>query len=300
MGTTSLVLNGVDNTITLTAEPTIPKSAVTKRYVDTELEIVNDEIVAYVDSQVLAFSGNAVLSSLEMLSSAINNDPNYHINVTAALNLKANIASPIFTGVPQSPTVTNIADSSNKIATTAFVKNALASGLTNISTVAGLTVGGDILPSVTDTFNIGSPSLKFKNVYGTAMRANYADLAENYLSDSYYLPGTVVIFGGDNEITVSSTKADTRVAGIISVNPAYLMNDTYAAGYQPVALTGKVPCLVNGPITKGDLIINSTIAGVAQRLDNASQWAPGCVIGKSLESNTEEGVRLITVAVGRF
>ena len=66
----------------------------------------------------------------------------------------------------------------------------------------------------------------------------------------------------------------------------------------PVALQGRVPCRVQGPINKGDLVVTSDTAGVAQRLDRA-QYFPGCVIGKALETITENRIATIEVVVGR-
>jgi hypothetical protein len=66
-----------------------------------------------------------------------------------------------------------------------------------------------------------------------------------------------------------------------------------------VALVGRVPCQVVGTIAKGDRLVSSAISGVATRLD-MSQYQPGCIIGKALESYDSETVGTIEVAVGRF
>jgi hypothetical protein len=132
---------------------------------------------------------------------------------------------------------------------------------------------------------------------GQSTTAKYADLAENYESDLDYPAGTVVIFGGDAEITTTVVSHDTRVAGVISTNPAYLMNS--ASSGLPVAFTGKVPCRVQGPVTKGQVLVTSNIAGVAQAIDN-SQFVPGCVLGKALEPINTNTIETIQVVVGRF
>ena len=133
---------------------------------------------------------------------------------------------------------------------------------------------------------------------GSRMQATYADLAENYYADVDAKPGDVVVFGGSKEITFTTTTHDHRVAGIISTDPAYLMNATDDTNYKAVALTGRVPCKVLGPLEKGDLLVTSEHPGIAQKLDN-TQWVPGCVIGKALET-APNGVTIIEVAVGRF
>jgi hypothetical protein len=130
---------------------------------------------------------------------------------------------------------------------------------------------------------------------GTATSAYYADVAEKYLADAEYAPGTVVIFGGEKEITQSTIYGDRRVAGVISTNPAHLMNDGLEGGL-PVALTGRVPCQVVGYVRKGDLMVTSNIPGVA-RADNDAKI--GTVIGKALEDYHSTEVGVIEVVVGR-
>jgi uncharacterized protein YunC (DUF1805 family) len=133
---------------------------------------------------------------------------------------------------------------------------------------------------------------------GTATNARYADLAENYLADAEYAPGTVVVFGGDKEVTISTVNHDTAVAGVISTNPAHLMNAELDNGIA-VAMTGRVPCRVQGPVRKGQLVVTSDTPGVAQAIDN-SKFLPGCVIGKALEAINTNTIETIEVVVGRF
>jgi hypothetical protein len=121
-----------------------------------------------------------------------------------------------------------------------------------------------------------------------------------YVADRHYLPGTVVEFGGDQEITAASSSHSVLVAGIISTNPSYLMNAFQDGEYVlPVGLTGRVPCQVVGKIKKGDRLVTSNIQGVATVLDQ-SLYEPGCIIGKALESYSADEVGTIEVAVGRF
>lgn len=140
-------------------------------------------------------------------------------------------------------------------------------------------------------------NLTATNFLGVASSAKYADLAEIYIPDQSYDPGTVVVFGGTEEITVTDRSHDPRVAGVISTNPAYLMNSECLG--LPVAFTGRVPCRVQGPVTKGDLLVTSNKPGVAHAIDN-TQFVPGCVIGKSLENITTDEIATIEVVVGRF
>jgi len=168
------------------------------------------------------------------------------------------------------------------------------------NTMGTLTMSGNltskaILPDATTSYDIGSSSKKYNTVYAKATSAQYADLAEIYESDDEYEVGTVVIFGGEKEITVSSMGADPRVAGVISENPAYLMNSE-ATG-QPVALQGKVPCKVVGVINKGDMLVtHSQHPGVARKGNDPKI---GTVIGKALEEYNSTEIGTINIVAGR-
>lgn len=122
----------------------------------------------------------------------------------------------------------------------------------------------------------------------TSLSSLYADLAERYEADSDYEEGTVVIIGGDKEVTVTSTRANTAVIGIVSKNPAYRMNTNAGpdSTHPYIALKGRVPCKVTGKIQKGDLLVTSEVPG------HATSWADGdssnAVIGKALQDNIKE------------
>ena len=160
-----------------------------------------------------------------------------------------------------------------------------------------LTVPNIIHSGTSGTGDIGGTGAAFGTVYATATSAQYADLAEKYTSDSDYSPGTVLIFGGAQEVTVSVSSHNPAVAGVVTTNPAYLMNDSING--VAVALTGRVPCQVRGPVNKGDRLVSSSTHGTAQRL-NMSEYTPGCIIGKSLETIETNEIKLIEVAIGRF
>jgi hypothetical protein len=136
---------------------------------------------------------------------------------------------------------------------------------------------------------------------GTATSAQFADLAEKYLADAVYEPGTVMEFGGAKEITIATT-GTARVAGVISSNPGFIMNNDLAAIVSEgertavLALTGRVPCKVKGSVRKGDLMIS---AGDGFAMASATP-AIGTVIGKSLEDfDSEDGEGIIEIVVGR-
>ena len=148
-------------------------------------------------------------------------------------------------------------------------------GLQSLSASGTCTVNG--------TYILGSNS---------SFQATYADLAEKYTSDEFYEPGTVVVFGGQKEITISTGPDARNIAGVISSYPAYVLNvDCHGP---EVALLGRVPCRVVGTIKKGDMMISGG-NGYARPEHFPSV---GTVIGKALEDfNGIEGI--IEVAVSR-
>ena len=121
-------------------------------------------------------------------------------------------------------------------------------------------------------------------------------MAEKYLADADYAPGTVVSFGGSQEVTISMQDLDPTIAGVISTRPAYQMNSELAGEHvATVALTGRVPCLVQGPVTKGAMMVS---AGNGRARAEAKPEL-GTVIGKALESF--DGVTgTIEIVVGRL
>ena len=157
-------------------------------------------------------------------------------------------------------------------------------------------------PSADNTWDLGASGTRYATVYGVTFSgvsttAKYADLAERYTSDANYPAGTVVVFGGNKEITISTQNHDTTVAGVISTDPAYLMNSELDG--VSVALTGRVPCQVQGPVRKGQVLVTSDTPGVAQAIDN-SKFLPGCIVGKALEAINTNTIETIEVVVGRF
>ena len=162
-------------------------------------------------------------------------------------------------------------------------------------TTAAITASGTVQPNANATVALGGTSNYWGSAYinslnvptitggtfsGVSTTAKYADLAEKYVADAQYTPGTVVVFGGTEEITISAKFADTRVAGAISTDPAYLMNSE-SAGLS-VALRGKIPVDIVGPVAKGDLLVTSETAGAATSVGHRTDYSPNAVFAKSL------------------
>jgi len=147
------------------------------------------------------------------------------------------------------------------------------------------------------TFNSTGIVLATGTFQGTATSAKYADLAEKYMPDSDYQPGTVLQFGGEQEVTIANEYATHRVAGVVSTDPAYMMNSDLDGGVY-IALAGRVPCNVFGTCEKGDLMVTSDTDGCAVAWTESFSPPYGSVIGKALENKDTGNVGIIEVVVG--
>lgn len=135
-------------------------------------------------------------------------------------------------------------------------------------------------------------------VYATATQARYADLAEKYEADKEYDVGTVVVFGGDKEITVTDVLGDHRVAGVISENPAFLMNDSEETkSFSSVALRGKVPVKVIGQVTKGDILVTSNEKGYAISAGNGDSISAASILARALENKDDNNLGVVIAVI---
>lgn len=174
-------------------------------------------------------------------------------------------------------------------------------------TLTGTVNSQSVIPTADTSYDLGSTTRKWTNVYatnlnGTAVSAKYADLAERYESDSAYAYGTIVRLGGTREITATTIVNDTQVLGVISQNPAYIMND--GAGpdneWLPVAMTGRVPVKVEGTVTKGQRIVTSGTPGVGKAVDDNEIVSLLTVVGRALTSSTDPNIKLVECVVGKL
>jgi hypothetical protein len=140
---------------------------------------------------------------------------------------------------------------------------------------------------------------QFSLVSGSTMIATYsADLAEYYEGDAEYEVGTVVVFGGDKEITTTTQINDTRVAGVVGAQDkaAYIMYSDCPGLKNLVALAVRVPCKVVGRVKKGDMLTTAATPGYAVK---ALTPTLGAIIGKALQDKDYGEAGIIEVAVGR-
>ena len=203
-----------------------------------------------------------------------------------------------FDGATNRVSVAGAPTSSLHIATKAYVDSTV-SGSGALPTTGG-TMTGNIL--VTGSVDFGTSGNRISTVFattfnGTATTAQYADLAENFVPDNNYVPGTVVALGGAEEITRVNEERSDNVFGVISTQPAYLMNA--GAGdnesHPPVAMQGRIPVRGGGTVSKGDRLIsagNGTAkAGTPDEINAFN------VIGRALENKYNEGEELIEAFV---
>ena len=180
---------------------------------------------------------------------------------------------------------------------TGTLTTAAQPNITSVGTLSSLTVSGALTTTqITAGANTtaGNITGNWTLTAGSRLEATYADLAEYYEADDTYEPGTILMFGGDKEVTLAED-GTSKVAGVVSTNPAYVMNNDCAGIKVAVALQGRVPCKVRGKISKGDMLISG-----GNGFARPNQFpAMGTVIGKALEDfDGYEGV--IEVAVGRL
>jgi hypothetical protein len=198
-------------------------------------------------------------------------------------------------------------------ASTATVKTTV---LTSGDVATLMSVTGNIQLTTSSTFDLYTKSVTFKTRYlstgasgnrgdvtgdwyigsGSQFRATYADLAEYYEGDKDYEPGTVLVFGGDKEVTTTSLVGDTRSAGVVTTNPAYVMNQECPGIKVCIALAGRVPVKVVGRVKKGDMLTTAATPGCAVKALNPTL---GSIIGKALEDKDYGEAGVIQVAVGR-
>lgn len=173
-----------------------------------------------------------------------------------------------------------------------FMSNVATAITVNRNSTATAIING----GTTGVGNIGAAGATFNTVFARATTAEYADLAECYSADADYAPGTVVSFGGTAEVTLCNQTACPRVAGVISTNPAYLMNSAQDGTHiATVALVGRVPCRIQGPVKAGDMMVSAG-NGTARAEANP---AMGTVIGKAVQSHAG-GFGTIEIVVGRL
>jgi hypothetical protein len=215
-----------------------------------------------------------------------------------------------------SPTVTHFGTQDFTSAGVTILATQISTSSANNTTAGTLTGGWKLNTSSTLDLNTNRNTIKLYNIttdgtdsgagtiQGTwtlsgssKLQATYADLAEWYSADAEYEPGTVVVFGGDAEVTTTKLFEDRRVAGVVTTDPAYIMNQGLEGTRACIALIGRTPVKVLGTVKKGDLLTTASVAGYACK---AMDPKFGTIIGKALADKTDPGMGMVEIAVGRM
>ena len=205
----------------------------------------------------------------------------------------------------------SVSGSAGSATTAGTVTTAAQPNITSVGTLSALSVSGTTttgtLQSTTITTGSSSTAGTITGDYtltsGSTLNATYADLAEKYLGEEDYEPGTVVLFGSPTaEVMASGQQASSFVAGIVTTNPAQVYNAALEAGegqhVVDVALIGRVPCKVIAPIMPGDLIVSSEMPGFGCAADPETV-KPGTIIGKAIGAFNDGLDGVVEVMVGR-
>jgi hypothetical protein len=263
--------------------------------------LANDTTTAY-NSSTKAFTGSLTGNIVGTDSTVLINATTKQIGYSAA-NLQGTLTGNVLGNV--TGTASNAAALDSKLpATTATINtvairdasaNITANRLIGIADKADqLLVGAAYRSSATTaTANTIAARDASGDIYaslfqGTATAARYADLAEKYLADQEYEVGTVVVVGGEAEVTASI--AGQRAIGVVSANPAFMMNKDLEGGTY-IALKGRVPVKVSGAVKKGDRLTAGD-NGCAVVTNECKD-----VFAIALESSDDAGIKLIEAVV---
>ena len=277
--------------------------------ITTQGAVVAYEVIGSTTANTVhTFTGNQFGFGGADASASTSNDAGSGVNTTPAIASDYIYAKTIedgakgtsFTGIVFGPTSSYIQPYDDS--TEGKIGFVAAGTTTVIATPQGLIPGG-AGGNASTNINMGDSSNRFNTMYatvfdGTATQAQYADLAEKFEADHNYAPGTVVMFGGSREVTISVGENNRAVAGVVSEKPAYLMN-TALEGDNAIelAMMGRVFCKVVGKIRKGDMLVSSKQNGVAT---SSEEPKLGTVIGKALANYDSDEIGEIEIVVGKL
>lgn len=228
------------------------------------------------------------LTSLAVTGNVTSGNVYANSGTVGAANLTGTLTTAAQPNITSVGTLTSLAVTGNITSGNVFA---------NSGTVRATTLYGTALTTGANS-TAGSITGNWSLTSGSRLNATYADLAEYYCADDKYEPGTVLQFGGIEEVTLAEENT-TKIAGIVTTNPAYVMNTTLACEEHAVmiALAGRVPCKVKGPVFKGDMLVS---AGEGYAKVSSTTPMIGTVIGKAIQSYPHSGETTIEVMVGRL
>ena len=232
-----------------------------------------DKFVVGTTTNTAADTGNITMDVSSSSASTL------QLHTVEATNVAGTLTTAAQTNITSVGTLTSLAvgavNSTAAVTADSFVTDNLTIVDNNITTTvsnANILLNPNGTGKVEVVGNISATEFQ-----GLATSAQYADLAEIYNSDALYPSGTVMTVGGDAEITKAGPDSQ-YLAGVISTQPAYLMNSE--ADGQALALVGRVPVRVVGNVTKGQPVF-------ATNNGTASTNGQGPIVGIALETNSD-------------
>ena len=253
-------------------------------------------------------SGSAATASLATFATTANAVAGANVSGTVASATLATFATTAnaVAGANVSGTVSSATSATTAgTVTTAAQPNITSTGTLTALTVSGLldVLSGSLRADELTTGGVGNPGTITGNwtlTAGSKLESTYADLAEYYKGEESYEPGTVLCFGGNEEVHLSDEKCSKRVAGVVTTNPAYIMNQGCGGLPVAIALQGRVPTKVTGTCEKGDIMVHDGKGGAIAWYHVATIMQPGVVIGKAIADKNNSELSIIEIAVGRL
>lgn len=270
------------------------------------VSIINGRVEAVITNEIFTVavalptadqsSGPILVPTLDTRFNVIMTAPNNAFTLTEGLNLISNTDFLLFPS--QVVTKANNTDNLGGTAASKFARRDVVNHFINTNTFTQISRG-------TASASIGTSAAPFAHVYGTmlhgtATTALYADVAERYEIDAPSQPGHIVELGGNKEICLTSSEKSRKIVGVISTDPALTMNNNAGDDetHPPVALLGRVPCLIVGTACKGDQVVSSHIRGVGMAVSVDEDVPSSAVVGKLLHDKTSDDVELVEIVVG--
>ena len=281
-GTTTGTFSGTGTSLTLNAANlttgTVPRARLVGEYNISITGSANTAVRASVANIVDAITSSQIVSALGYVPSDTG------LAATGIVGVSATISGPI---------------TSTSTSTGALIVAGGAGFGLDITVGGSVTAGTGFIGNLLTTGAVGTAGTVTGNwtlSAGSRLQATYADLAELYTSDESYEAGTVLIFGGDAETTTTTVYGDARLAGVVSTNPAHLLNSDLTGIVSAVALVGRIPCKIIGQIKKGDMLTTSSIPGYAIKM---IEFIPGAFIGKALHDKETSGEGIVEISLNR-
>jgi hypothetical protein len=264
--------------------------------INIDVDATNDAIrISNTYSYTLPAATSTTLGGIELFSDTVQSVAANAVSATASrtYGVQVNASGQAVVNVPWTDSntdtkITTSNDTTNATRYVPFVTTAAANQAAQTNTAF--------------TFNPSTATLSVTNITGTSSAAKYSDVAERYETDGANEAGTIMVFGGDKEVTASTKYAQTKIAGVISTAPAYMMNSDAGSDetHPYIALQGRVPCKVVGKVRKGDIIVASEYAGVGQAwINEESDPRMTAYVGIAIEDKDSAGVGFVEVKVGK-